>query len=78
MKDFFETISVDSSLKKRADEVLAGLTTTVVKATEIIGVQASGLADMTQGLASNAKACKDSLNECEELGTRAKYQFSIM
>ena len=60
---------MDGSLKKRADDVLAGLIGTVAKATEIQAIQAAGLLDMTEGLASNTKACKDSLNECSESGT---------
>ena len=59
---------MDSSLKKRADEVLAGLIETVAKAAEIQAIQSAGLADMVDGLASNAKACKDSLNACSESG----------
>lgn len=59
-------------MKKRADDVLAGLTATVGKAAEIQTIQAAGLADMTQGLASNSKACKDSLNECSETGAKYK------
>jgi hypothetical protein len=69
LKDFSETIGIDNSLKKRVDDVLAGLTGTVAKATEIQAIQAAGLLDMTEGLASNSKACKDSLNECSESGT---------
>lgn len=69
LKDFSETIVIDGSLKKRADDVLAGLTGTVAKATEIQAIQAAGLLDMTEGLASNSKACKDSFNECSESGT---------
>ena len=53
--------------------MLAGLTGTVAKATEIQAIQAAGLLDMTEGLASNAKACKDSLNECSESGTYVTY-----
>ena len=63
-----DIVSIDSSLKKRADDVLTGLSETVGKATEIQGIQSSGLLDMTDGLASNAKACKDSLNACIESG----------
>lgn len=59
---------MDSSLKKRADEILAGLIETVAKAAEIQAIQSAGLADMVDGLASNAKACKDSLNACSESG----------
>lgn len=59
---------MDSSLKKRVDEVLAGLIETGVKASEIQATQSAGLADMIEGLASNAKACKDSLNACSESG----------
>lgn len=72
LKDFSETVVIDGSLKKRADDVLTGLTGTVAKATEIQAIQAAGLLDMTEGLASNAKACKDSLNECSELGTHVR------
>ena len=68
LKDFAAVVGIDSSLKKRADDVLAGLTTTVGKAAEIQAIQAAGLVDMTEGLASNSKACKDSLNECSETG----------
>ena len=55
-------------MKKRADDVLAGLSETVGKATEIQAIQSAGLTDMVEGLASNAKACKDSLNACTESG----------
>ena len=68
LKSFMDIVSIDSSLKKRADDVLTGLSETVGKATEIQGIQSSGLLDMTDGLASNAKACKDSLNACIESG----------
>jgi hypothetical protein len=68
LKLFSETIIVDNSLKKRVSDVLTGLTATVGKSNEIQTIQASGLADMVDGLASNAKACKDSLNECVESG----------
>lgn len=68
LKTFLETVGVDGSLKKRADEILNGLTGTVAKSTDILTIQNAGLADMLDGLANNAKACKDSLNECSESG----------
>ena len=77
LKDFSDTIVIDGSLKKRADDVLAGLTGTVAKATEIQAIQAAGLLDMTEGLASNAKACKNSFNECSESGMSHTCSCSI-
>ena len=70
LKDFTGVVAIDSSLKKRADDVLAGLTATVGKAAEIQTIQAAGLADMNAGLATNFKACKDSFNECAETGPK--------
>lgn len=67
-KSFVDVVVVDSTLKKRADEVLAVLLGSVEKSSEIQAIQAAGLLEMTEGLASNAKACKDSLNECNESG----------
>jgi hypothetical protein len=67
-KSFVDVVAIDSSLKKRADEVLAVILGSVEKSTEIQAIQAAGLLEMTEGLASNAKACKDSLNECTESG----------
>jgi hypothetical protein len=68
LKSFSDSVAIDASLKKRTDDVLEGLLQTVGKATEIQAIQSAGLADMVQGLQSNAKACKDSLNACSESG----------
>lgn len=67
-KSFVDVVVIDSTFKKRADEVLAVLLGSVEKSSEIQAIQAAGLLEMTEGLASNAKACKDSLNECNESG----------
>ena len=39
----------------------------------IQAIQSAGLADMVEGLASNAKACKDSLNACSESGENTSH-----
>jgi hypothetical protein len=75
LKSFSETVGIDSSLKKRADEILNSITGIVGKSTDIQAIQAAGLADMLDGLSTNAAACKDSLNQCSESGDGGLVKF---